>query len=40
MKDLGVANVILNINLLRGGDGEVRTLQSQYIKKGVEPIWV
>jgi hypothetical protein len=33
MKDLGEADVILNINLLREGDGEVTLLQSHYVKK-------
>jgi hypothetical protein len=33
MKDLGEADVILNINLLREGDGEVTLLQSHYVKR-------
>jgi hypothetical protein len=33
MKDLGEADVILNIKLLREGDGEVTLLQSHYVEK-------
>ena len=33
MKDLGVADVILNIKLLRGGDGGVTLVQSHYVEK-------
>ena len=33
MKDLGEADVILNIKLLREGDGGVTLLQSHYVKK-------
>jgi hypothetical protein len=33
MKDLGEDNVILNIKLLREGDGGVTLLQSYYVKK-------
>ena len=33
MKDLGVADVILNIMLLRGGDGGITLLQSHYVEK-------
>ena len=33
MKDLGEADVILNIKLLREGDGGVTLLQSHYMKK-------
>ena len=33
MKDLGEANVILNIKLLREGNGEVTLVQSHYVKK-------
>ena len=33
MKDLGVADVILNIKLLRGGDGGITLLQSHYVEK-------
>ena len=33
MKDLGEADVILNIKLLRGGDGGVTLLQSHYVEK-------
>ena len=33
MKDLGEANVILNIKLLREGDGRVTLLQSHYVEK-------
>ena len=34
MKDLGEADVILNIKLLREGDGGVTLLQSHYVEKG------
>jgi hypothetical protein len=33
MKDLGEADVILNIKLVREGDGGVTLLQSHYVKK-------
>jgi hypothetical protein len=33
MKDLGEADVILNIKLLREGDGGVTFLQSHYVEK-------
>jgi hypothetical protein len=33
MKDLGEADVILNIKLLRKGNGEVTLLQSHYVEK-------
>ena len=33
MKDLGVADVILNIKLLRDGDGGITLLQSHYVEK-------
>ena len=33
MKDLGVANVILNIKLLRDGNGGITLLQSHYVEK-------
>ena len=33
MIDLGVANVTLNIKLLRGGDGGITLLQSHYVEK-------
>ena len=33
MKYLGVADVILNIKLLRGGDGGITLLQSHYVEK-------
>jgi hypothetical protein len=33
MKDLGDANVILNIKLLREGDGGITLLQSHYVEK-------
>ena len=33
MKDLGEADVILNIKLLREGDGGVTLLQSHYVEK-------
>ena len=36
MKDMGVADVILNIKLLRDGNGGVTLVQSHYVKK----IWV
>ena len=35
MKDLGEADVILNIKLLREGDGGVTLLQSHYVKKAL-----
>jgi hypothetical protein len=40
MKDLGEADVILNIKLLREGDGEVTLLQSHYVEKCSESFWV
>ena len=40
MKDLGEANVILNIKLIREGDGGVTLLQSHYVEKGAESLWV
>jgi hypothetical protein len=39
MKDLGEADVILNIKLIREGDGGVTLLQSHYVEKGVESLW-
>ena len=33
MKDLGVANVILNIKLLRDNEGGITLLQSHYVEK-------
>ena len=33
MKDLGVADVILNIMLLRDDDGGITLLQSHYVEK-------
>lgn len=33
MKDLDVADVILNIKLVRGDNGEITLLQSQYVEK-------
>ena len=33
MKDLGVADVVLNIKLLRDDDGGITLLQSHYVKK-------
>ena len=33
MKDLGVADVILNIKLLRDGNGGITLLQSHYVEK-------
>jgi len=33
MKDLGVADVILNIKLLRDDDGGITLLQSHYVEK-------
>ena len=38
MKDLGESDVILNIKLLREGDGEVTLLQSHYVKKVLSPL--
>ena len=40
IKDLGEANVILNIKLLREGDGGITLLQSHYVEKGFESLWV
>ena len=39
MKDLGEADVILNIKLLREGDGGITLLQS-HCGKGAESLWV
>jgi hypothetical protein len=33
MKDLGVADVILNIKLLKDDDGGITLLQSHYVEK-------
>ena len=33
MKDLGVADVILNVKLLRDGNGGITLLQSHYVEK-------
>ena len=33
MKDLGMADVILNIKLLRDDDGGITLLQSHYVEK-------
>lgn len=33
MKDLGVADVILNIKLVRGDNGEITLVQSHYVEK-------
>jgi hypothetical protein len=33
MKDLGEANVILNIKLMREGDGGITLVQSHYVEK-------
>ena len=33
MKDLGMADVMLNIKLLRDDDGGITLLQSHYVKK-------
>ena len=38
MKDLGVADVILNIKLLRGGDGGITLLQSHYVEKVLDHV--
>ena len=40
MKDLGEADVILNIKLLREGVGGVTLLHSHYVEKGAESLWV
>ena len=40
MKDLGEADVILNIKLLREDDGGVTLLQIHYVEKGAESLWV
>ena len=40
IENLGEADVILNIKLLREGDGGVTLLQSHYVEKGAESLWV
>jgi hypothetical protein len=40
MKDLGVADVILNIKLLRDDDGGITLLQSHYVEKILSRFWV
>jgi hypothetical protein len=40
MKDLGEADVILNIKLLREGNGGVTLVQSHYVEKGFESLWL
>ena len=39
MKDLGVADVILNIKLLRDNEGGITLLQSHYVEK-IESFWI
>jgi hypothetical protein len=40
MKDLGVADVILNIKLLRDDDGGITLLQSHYVEKIVSRLCI
>jgi hypothetical protein len=40
MKDLEEANVILNIKLLREGNGGVTLVQSPLYRKGDESLWI
>jgi hypothetical protein len=39
MKDLGVADVILNIKLMRDDDGGITLLQSHYVEKVLSRFW-
>jgi hypothetical protein len=39
MKDMGDADVILNIKLIKG-DNEITLTQSYYVEKGSEPFWL
>jgi hypothetical protein len=39
MKDLGEADVILNINLLKEGNDGITLVQSHYVEKGFESLW-
>jgi hypothetical protein len=40
MKDLGVADMILTIKLLKDDDGGITLLQSHYVEKIFESFWV
>jgi hypothetical protein len=40
MKDLVEADVILNIKLLREGNGGVTLVQSHYVEKGAKSLWI
>jgi hypothetical protein len=40
MKDLEEADVILNIKLLREGNGGITLVQSHYVEKGFESLWL
>ena len=40
MKDLGEADVTLNIKLLRKGNGGVTLVQSHYVEKDAESLWI
>jgi hypothetical protein len=40
IKDLGEADVILNIKLLREGNSGVTLVQSHYVKKGAKSLWI
>jgi hypothetical protein len=40
MKDLEEADVILNIKLLREGNDGVTLVQSHYVEKGFQSLWL
>ena len=40
MKDLGVADVILNIKLQKGENGGVTLMQSHYVEKNSKSLWL
>ena len=40
MKDLGEADVILNIKLLKEGNGGITLSQSHHVEKDIESLWV
>jgi hypothetical protein len=40
MKDLGEVDIILNIKLLREGNGRVTLMQSHCVEKVFESLWV
>jgi hypothetical protein len=41
MKDLGEADVIFNIKILREeGNGGITLVQSHYVEKGTKSLWV